>query len=129
MEYRAVVEFAPFQRIPKDRPYRKKDIKSNTIESCTYYKDFVLSLKKSCRIRETLKSNNLNILNFTQYTKKNFDNVKTPLLKYISDRKKIKSIDEKKDDWKYCTKKKFKDGSTCIFVNSSVKKDSFKKLW
>lgn len=36
-EYPAVVEFAPFQRIPKSRPNRKKDPKIGTIEADAFF--------------------------------------------------------------------------------------------
>ena len=44
-EYPAVVEFAPFQRLPKKRIGKKKDIKCGTIESDPYYISFLESLK------------------------------------------------------------------------------------
>lgn len=117
VEYRAVVEFAPFQRIPKDRPYRKKDLKAGTIESCPFYQEFAHSVKNS---KNEKKTNTANTLSYN-YSKKNSDE-KTPLLKYISEKKKLRTNEDKKEEWKYYTKKGFKDGSTCIFVNSSVKK-------
>lgn len=44
-EYPAVVEFAPFQRLPKKRIGKKKDLKCGTIESDAYYINFLESLK------------------------------------------------------------------------------------
>lgn len=44
-EYPAVVEFAPFQRLPKKRIGKKKDLKCGTVESDTYYISFLESLK------------------------------------------------------------------------------------
>lgn len=45
VEYPAVVEFAPFQKLPKKRAGRKKDLKCGTIESDPYYINFLESLK------------------------------------------------------------------------------------
>lgn len=44
MEYVGIVEYAPFQRIPKKK--KKKDPKCGTIESDPIYQDFVEGLKK-----------------------------------------------------------------------------------
>lgn len=45
LEYPAVVEFAPFQRVPKKRFGKKKDLKCGTIESDSYYINFLENLK------------------------------------------------------------------------------------
>lgn len=45
VEYPAVVEFAPFQRLPKKRIGKKKDLKCGTIESDSYYINFLENLK------------------------------------------------------------------------------------
>lgn len=45
VEYPAVVEFAPFQRLPKKRVGKKKDLKCGTIESDSYYISFLENLK------------------------------------------------------------------------------------
>lgn len=45
VEYSAVVEFAPFQRLAKKRHGKKKDLKCGTIESDSYYISFLESLK------------------------------------------------------------------------------------
>lgn len=44
-EFPAVVEYAPFQRVPKKRIGKKKDIKCATIESDPYYVNFLEGLK------------------------------------------------------------------------------------
>lgn len=44
-EYPAVVEFAPFQRLPKKRIGKKKDAKAGTIDSDPYFINFLESLK------------------------------------------------------------------------------------
>lgn len=44
VEYVGIVEYAPFQRIPKKK--KKKDPKCGTIESDPIYQEFVESLKK-----------------------------------------------------------------------------------
>jgi regulator of nonsense transcripts 3 len=45
MEFAAVVEYAPFQRVPKKRIGKKKDLKCRTIESDLYYISFLENLK------------------------------------------------------------------------------------
>lgn len=44
LEYVGIVEYAPFQRIPKKK--KKKDPKCGTIESDPIFQDFVEGLKK-----------------------------------------------------------------------------------
>ncbi|XP_012262251.2 regulator of nonsense transcripts 3B [Athalia rosae] len=44
-EYPAVVEFAPFQRLPKKRVGKKKDQKCGTLKTDPYYLSFLESLK------------------------------------------------------------------------------------
>lgn len=44
-EFTAVVEYAPFQRLPKKRIGKKKDLKCGTIETDPYYITFLESLK------------------------------------------------------------------------------------
>lgn len=44
-EFAAVVEFAPFQKLPKKRIGKRKDPKCGTIESDPYFINFLESLK------------------------------------------------------------------------------------
>ncbi|KAJ8879712.1 hypothetical protein PR048_020320 [Dryococelus australis] len=44
-EYLSVVEFAPYQRLPKKRPIRKKDLKAGTLEQDPTYISFLESLE------------------------------------------------------------------------------------
>lgn len=44
LEYVGIVEYAPFQRIPKKK--KKKDPKCGTIESDPIYQDFIDNLSK-----------------------------------------------------------------------------------
>ncbi|XP_063225141.1 regulator of nonsense transcripts 3B [Bacillus rossius redtenbacheri] len=44
-EYLSVVEFAPYQRLPKKRPVKKKDLKSGTVEQDPTYISFLESLE------------------------------------------------------------------------------------
>lgn len=46
-EYPAVVEFAPFQRLPKKRAGKKKDVKCGSIETDPYYITFLESLQNA----------------------------------------------------------------------------------
>lgn len=52
-EYPAVVEFAPFQRIPKRRPNRKKDPKIGTIESSPIFISFKEKLEAELQENKT----------------------------------------------------------------------------
>lgn len=45
VEFPAVVEFAPFQRVPKKRIGKKKDLKCGTIDTDPYYMSFLENLK------------------------------------------------------------------------------------
>lgn len=56
VEYPAVVEFAPFQRLPKKRAGKKKDLKCGTIESDPYYMCFLESLKNQEVDSSTIQS-------------------------------------------------------------------------
>jgi len=57
-EYPAIVEFAPFQRIPKLRSNRKKDPRAGTIENDPYYLDFVEALKAEEAQRKSASKTN-----------------------------------------------------------------------
>lgn len=57
-EYPAIVEYAPFQRIPKQRSTRKKDPRVGTIESDPYYQDFIEALKAEETQRKSASKTN-----------------------------------------------------------------------
>lgn len=57
LEYPAVVEFAPFQRIPKQRPGRKKDPKAGTLESDPTYISFLEKLQVQIQENTTAAAN------------------------------------------------------------------------
>ncbi|XP_034943362.1 regulator of nonsense transcripts 3A-like [Chelonus insularis] len=97
-EYPAVVEFAPFQRLPKKRIGRKKDPKCGTIESDHYYINFLESLKNQETDSSTSQPK-------TEYSYQPFDNslkrvTTTPLLEYLKQRKveKQRLKDEKREE-------------------------------
>ncbi|KAL2726976.1 regulator of nonsense transcripts 3A-like [Vespula squamosa] len=97
-EYPAVVEFAPFQRLPKKRIGKKKDLKCGTVESDTYYISFLESLKNQ-ETDSTIAQPK------TEYSYQPADNTlkkvtTTPLLEYLKQRKQEKQRlrDEKREE-------------------------------
>ncbi|KAK2584064.1 hypothetical protein KPH14_006511 [Odynerus spinipes] len=97
-EYPAVVEFAPFQRLPKKRVGKKKDPKCGTIESDPYYISFLESLKNQEADSTTAQPK-------TEYSYQPADNTikkvtTTPLLEYLKQRKQEKQRlrDEKREE-------------------------------
>lgn len=53
MEYVGIVEYAPFQRVPKKK--KKKDPKCGTIESDPIYQDFLENLNKDQEVENQPK--------------------------------------------------------------------------
>ncbi|XP_012284926.1 regulator of nonsense transcripts 3A isoform X2 [Orussus abietinus] len=97
-EYPAVVEFAPFQRLPKKRVGKKKDLKCGTIESDPYYVSFLESLKNQEADSGVSQPK-------TEYSYQPPDNTpkkvtSTPLLEYLKQRKQEKQRlrDEKREE-------------------------------
>ncbi|XP_071628664.1 uncharacterized protein Upf3 isoform X2 [Temnothorax longispinosus] len=98
VEYPAVVEFAPFQRLPKKRVGKKKDLKCGTIESDPYYISFLENLKNQDIDSSVAQSK-------TEYSYQPPDNTvkkitTTPLLEYLKLRKQEKQRlrDEKREE-------------------------------
>ncbi|KAG5322554.1 REN3A protein, partial [Pseudoatta argentina] len=98
VEYPAVVEFAPFQRLPKKRMGKKKDVKCGTIESDSYYISFLENLKNQ-EIDSSIAQSK------TEYSYQPPDNTvkkitTTPLLEYLKLRKQEKQRlrDEKREE-------------------------------
>ncbi|XP_011861506.1 PREDICTED: regulator of nonsense transcripts 3A [Vollenhovia emeryi] len=98
VEYSAVVEFAPFQRLPKKRVGKKKDAKCGTIESDSYYLSFLENLKNQELDTSVAQSK-------TEYSYQPPDNTvkkitTTPLLEYLKFRKQEKQRlrDEKREE-------------------------------
>ncbi|EGI70248.1 PREDICTED: regulator of nonsense transcripts 3A-like [Acromyrmex echinatior] len=98
VEYPAVVEFAPFQRLPKKRMGKKKDVKCGTIESDSYYISFLENLKNQEIDSSVAQSK-------TEYSYQPPDNTvkkitTTPLLEYLKLRKQEKQRlrDEKREE-------------------------------
>ncbi|KAK3912441.1 Regulator of nonsense transcripts 3A [Frankliniella fusca] len=85
-EYPAIVEYAPFQRIPKQRPSRKKDPRIGTIENDPYYLEFMEALKAEETQRKSV-SNKQHFLE-TSTTGSSAPKVtSTPLLEYLKARR------------------------------------------
>lgn len=98
VEYPAVVEFAPFQRLPKKRAGKKKDLKCGTIESDSYFISFLENLKNQEIDSSVAQSK-------TEYSYQPSDNtakkiMTTPLLEYLKLRKQEKQRlrDEKREE-------------------------------
>ncbi|XP_011708076.1 PREDICTED: regulator of nonsense transcripts 3B [Wasmannia auropunctata] len=98
VEYPAVVEFAPFQRLPKKRVGKKKDLKCGTIESDSYYISFLENLKNQELDPSVAQSK-------TEFSYQPSDNTvkkitTTPLLEYLKLRKQEKQRlrDEKREE-------------------------------
>ncbi|XP_043476608.1 regulator of nonsense transcripts 3B [Leptopilina heterotoma] len=96
-EYPAVVEFAPFQRLPKKRVGKKKDLKCGTIETDAYFINFLESLKNQESDSGTSQPK-------TEYSYQPAENtpkkVTTPLLDYLKQRKQERQRlrDEKREE-------------------------------
>ncbi|CAH1639821.1 unnamed protein product [Spodoptera littoralis] len=84
VEYVGIVEYAPFQRIPKKK--KKKDPKCGTIESDPIYQDFVESLKKDPETENQPKLEYSYPVNDSNDKKVQ----STPLLEYLAARKQDK---------------------------------------
>nr|CAI5820298.1 unnamed protein product [Callosobruchus analis] len=81
-EYPAVVEFAPFQKIPKKRGKARTDPKCGTIEADPAYIQFIESLNKP---KEPDEKPEYSLQLTTE--KKNENNVTTPLLEFIKNKR------------------------------------------
>lgn len=79
-EYPAVVEFAPFQKVPKKRGKSRQDPKCGTIESDPLFQEFVEYLNKPKEQEEKPEYT-------LQLTSENKNDVTTPLLEYIKNKR------------------------------------------
>ncbi|XP_026275612.1 regulator of nonsense transcripts 3B isoform X3 [Frankliniella occidentalis] len=87
-EYPAIVEYAPFQRIPKQRPSRKKDPRIGTIENDPYYLEFMEALKAEETQRKSASKSNKQHFFETSTTGLATPKVtSTPLLEYLKARR------------------------------------------
>lgn len=81
-EYSAVVEFSPFQGLPRNRS-RKKDNKNNTIETDAHYLSFVEALNSEQNDPSKQEAK----LEFSYQFKDDKKITKTPLLEYLANKK------------------------------------------
>ncbi|XP_075211483.1 uncharacterized protein LOC142318825 isoform X3 [Lycorma delicatula] len=99
MEYPAVVEFAPFQRIPKQRPGRKKDPKAGTLENDVMYTSFLEKLQAQIQ-ESTSAGSNMKQHFFETNVSSNEENKvnSTPLLDYLRTRhaERLRAREEKR---------------------------------
>lgn len=97
-EFPAVVEFAPFQRIPKNKSNRKTDSLCGTIEDDSDYQEFIRRLEFE---EQEHKPNQVTEYYFDLTNDENEEKITTtPLLEYLASRKNewIKFKEEKKED-------------------------------
>lgn len=90
-EYAAVVEFAPFQGLPRNRS-RKKDNKSNSMESDAHYISFVESLNTEQNEAGKQEAK----LEFSYQFKDDKKITKTPLLEFLHQKKKEHRDEQKR---------------------------------
>ncbi|XP_050072806.1 regulator of nonsense transcripts 3B [Anopheles maculipalpis] len=90
MEYQAVVEYAPFQKLPKTRS-RKKDPKCNTIETDTHF----LAFKEALEAEEQEALHGRGTQEFSFKIEKGEKTTTTPLLEFLAQRRQEKR-DEKR---------------------------------
>lgn len=92
VEYPAVVEFAPFQELPRNRS-RKKDIKCGTIETDTHF----LAFKEALEAEEKdTAGKSKSKLEYTYKIKDEEKITSTPLLEYIAQKKQEKRDEKRK---------------------------------
>ncbi|XP_011501641.1 PREDICTED: regulator of nonsense transcripts 3A [Ceratosolen solmsi marchali] len=98
MEFAAVVEYAPFQRVPKKRVGKKKDLKCGTIESDSYYMTFLESLKNQEVDATNIQPKTEYSFQLSEHTPKRVTT--TPLLDFLKQRKQEKQRlrDEKREE-------------------------------
>lgn len=82
-EYTAVVEFAPFQKIPKKRGKARMDPKCKTIDSDTYFLEFVANLNKPVE-QDAKPEYTLQLGDRSDEKKKD---ITTPLLEFIKNKR------------------------------------------
>ncbi|XP_046674241.1 regulator of nonsense transcripts 3B isoform X2 [Homalodisca vitripennis] len=99
-EYPAVVEFAPFQRIPKNRPNRKKDPKVGTIEADPSFIAFKERLEAESLENKTAVNASKQHFFETNLVPEKKEAINTPLLDYIKHRRaeKQKAREEKREE-------------------------------
>ncbi|XP_065093098.1 regulator of nonsense transcripts 3A-like [Ochlerotatus camptorhynchus] len=112
VEFPAVVEFAPFQELPRNRS-RKKDVKCDTIETDTHFIAFKEALEAE---EKDTAGKSKSKLKFTYKIKDEEKIISTPLLEYIAQKKqekreeKRKKMEEKKKQRKEDRHKKSQPG-------------------
>lgn len=82
-EYTAVVEFAPFQKVPKKRGKGRVDPKCNTIETDSYFLEFLANLNKPVEQNEKPEYS----LQLNERREDKGKEISTPLLEYIKNRR------------------------------------------
>ena len=86
-EYPAIVEYAPFQRIPKQRSTRKKDPRVGTIENDPYYQEFIEALKAEESQRKSASKTNKQHFFETSASTAAPKVTSTPLLEFLKARR------------------------------------------
>lgn len=92
-EYPAVVEFAPFQSLPRNRFRKKNDSKCGTILADPHYINFIESLNSDKSENGKTETK----LEFSyQFKDDDKKTIKTPLLEYLANKKQEKRDDRKR---------------------------------
>ncbi|XP_034253887.1 uncharacterized protein LOC117652840 isoform X2 [Thrips palmi] len=86
-EYPAIVEYAPFQRIPKQRSSRKKDPRIGTIGNDPYYLEFLEALKAEETQRKSASKTNKQHFFETSISAVTPKVTSTPLLEFLKARR------------------------------------------
>lgn len=126
-EYPAVVEYAPFQRIPKNRGNRRSDFLCGTIEEDSDYMEFVQQLESEIQDHKTSQ------ITEHYFDLANDDNEEkittTPLIEFLTSRKNeyIKYKEEKKEERRRrdTERKKFKEENRRIKKEKEAVKVSY----
>lgn len=115
-EYPAVVEYAQYQKVPKNLiRYKRESDYYGTIFQDRYYHKFLTSLENDCSNHMRRTEFNMKFKNET-----NKESTTTPLLRYISERKRNKKTSPNIEELPRGTRKKT-DGYV-VFINSASKR-------
>lgn len=124
VEYPAVVEFAPFQELPRNRS-RKKDVKCGTIETDTHF----LAFKEALEAEEKdTAGKSKSKLEYTYKIKDEEKITSTPLLEYIAQKRQEKRDEKrKKNEEKKKQRKEERQKKSGKAVPEAIKEEKTKE--
>lgn len=118
LEYSAIVEYAPYQKISKTGKFNTTDFACNTIENTEYYKSFL----------ENKKSKEKEIVKRTEYNYELKNSTKaermTPLLKFVIENRQSQHANSKN---RHVPKKKC-GANSIVFTNSTARRNHRKNV-